>query len=598
MPKVSVIIPVYNTEKFLRKCLDSVCNQTLQDIEIICINDCSTDGSLEILREYAGKDNRIKLIELLENCGAAKARNIGIDIAEGEYLGFVDSDDFIDLDFYEKLYQRAVETKADAAKGVYKYSKNGFIELSINQKIEENKFNFVCEYCSAIFKRKLVREFHLYFPDIIEMEDPVFAFSFAIKAHRVEVVSDAVINIVTHEDSQTAGIPSIERIKAKLEGLKYMLDLANTSDISKEAYGYIFALWFRTITVSALKNKSLEIRKFFAESIIKLSRELKFVQSFKTELKKLDKELLKCIDTCNVDELIILNETNKILFLQGINKEQQKTIEIQQKQKESIISRYVINCLRDSVGENVILISVVNNYEKYKKCISDNPFVEYPSNIRLVDFDNTKDNVYISKRYNSFLNSYDLDNEAWFVFCHCDWELQEDINPILKSLDKTGFYGPVGSKLHFIKDKIYRELTGGCYERRRDGSGLHFIGKRLINSEYTDTFDCQAFIVHSSLIKKYRLRFDENLQWDLYIEDMCIGAKQKYGINSYAIKLDCCHWSGYHVTPKSYYDSLKYINHKYPDGLWGGTVSLIGGKDIEVASEKDILFHKLRQGIL
>lgn len=134
MSKVSVIIPVYNTEKFLRKCLDSVCNQTLQDIEIICINDCSTDGSLEILREYAGKDNRIKLIELFENGGAAKARNIGIDIAHGEYIGFVDSDDFVDLDFYEKLYNKAVETGADAVKGVYKYSENGFIELSINQK--------------------------------------------------------------------------------------------------------------------------------------------------------------------------------------------------------------------------------------------------------------------------------------------------------------------------------------------------------------------------------------------------------------------------------------------------------------------------------
>ena len=117
MSKVSVIIPVYNTEKFLRKCLDSVCNQTLQDIEIICINDCSTDGSLEILREYAGKDNRIKLIELFENGGAAKARNIGIDIAHGEYIGFVDSDDFVDLDFYEKLYNKAVETGADAVKG-------------------------------------------------------------------------------------------------------------------------------------------------------------------------------------------------------------------------------------------------------------------------------------------------------------------------------------------------------------------------------------------------------------------------------------------------------------------------------------------------
>lgn len=133
MPKVSVIIPVYNTEKFLRKCLDSVCNQTLQDIEIICINDCSTDGSLEILREYAGKDNRIKLIELLENCGAAKARNIGIDIAEGEYLGFVDSDDFIDLDFYKKLYGKAKETDADAVKGkLYLYD---IIKPEINKAI-------------------------------------------------------------------------------------------------------------------------------------------------------------------------------------------------------------------------------------------------------------------------------------------------------------------------------------------------------------------------------------------------------------------------------------------------------------------------------
>ena len=96
MPKVSVIIPIYNTEKYLRKCLDSVCNQTLSDIEIICVNDCSTDNSLEILEEYASKDNRIKLIDFKENKGAAVARNAGIDEAKGEYIGFVDSDDFVD----------------------------------------------------------------------------------------------------------------------------------------------------------------------------------------------------------------------------------------------------------------------------------------------------------------------------------------------------------------------------------------------------------------------------------------------------------------------------------------------------------------------
>ena len=105
--KVSVIIPVYNTEKYLEKCLYSVCNQTLSDIEIICINDCSTDNSREILNKYAADDERIKIINFEENKGAAAARNAGIDAATGEYIGFVDSDDYPDLDFYEKLYNKA-----------------------------------------------------------------------------------------------------------------------------------------------------------------------------------------------------------------------------------------------------------------------------------------------------------------------------------------------------------------------------------------------------------------------------------------------------------------------------------------------------------
>ena len=120
MPKVSVIIPVYNTERYLRRCLDSVCNQTLSDIEIICINDCSTDNSLDILKEYADKDKRIKIINFKENKGAAVARNTGIDIVNGEYIGFIDSDDFVDSDFYEKLYNTASENNSDIAKGEYK----------------------------------------------------------------------------------------------------------------------------------------------------------------------------------------------------------------------------------------------------------------------------------------------------------------------------------------------------------------------------------------------------------------------------------------------------------------------------------------------
>ena len=92
MPKVSVIIPVYNVEKYLKQCLDSVVNQTLKDIEIICVNDGSTDNSLEILEEYAQKDNRIIIISQ-ENQGQSVARNIALEKATGEYVGFVDSDD-------------------------------------------------------------------------------------------------------------------------------------------------------------------------------------------------------------------------------------------------------------------------------------------------------------------------------------------------------------------------------------------------------------------------------------------------------------------------------------------------------------------------
>ena len=95
MPKVSVIIPVYNVEKYLSECLDSVVNQTLQDIEIICVNDGSTDNSLEILKEYAEKDSRLRIINL-RNSGVSVARNIGIFAALADFIMFVDADDSIE----------------------------------------------------------------------------------------------------------------------------------------------------------------------------------------------------------------------------------------------------------------------------------------------------------------------------------------------------------------------------------------------------------------------------------------------------------------------------------------------------------------------
>lgn len=113
-PFVSIIVPVYNVEKYLSRCLDSLVNQTLKNIEIICVNDGSKDSSPAILQEYADKDERIVLLNQ-ENSGLSVARNTGMDVVKGEYIGFVDSDDWVDLDFYEKLYNAAKRNNCDIA---------------------------------------------------------------------------------------------------------------------------------------------------------------------------------------------------------------------------------------------------------------------------------------------------------------------------------------------------------------------------------------------------------------------------------------------------------------------------------------------------
>ena len=142
-PKVSVIIPVYNTEKYLRQCLNSVVNQTLKDIEIICINDGSTDNSLQVLNEYASKDSRIIVINQ-NNSGLGAARNSGLKVAKGHYIGFVDSDDWIDLNYYETLYNEGIKNNAILVRTSY------FHEYKNHQEKEK--------VLSGLFERKKLKK--------------------------------------------------------------------------------------------------------------------------------------------------------------------------------------------------------------------------------------------------------------------------------------------------------------------------------------------------------------------------------------------------------------------------------------------------------
>ena len=143
MPKVSVIIPVYNTAKDLKECLDSVISQTLDDIEIICINDGSPDNSLEILREYAQKDTRFVIIDQ-KNKGAGAARNIGISQAVGEFVAFMDADDkYPDNQVLEDLYSKVIENNVLICGGEI----NCFDGVGVNQDFPE--------FCGPSFSLRL-----------------------------------------------------------------------------------------------------------------------------------------------------------------------------------------------------------------------------------------------------------------------------------------------------------------------------------------------------------------------------------------------------------------------------------------------------------
>ena len=186
MIRVSIVIPVYNTEKYLRACLDSVINQTLKDIEILLVDDGSTDSSLEIMREYESKDRDRVHVITKKNGGQASARNLAIPMCKGEYIGFVDSVDRIKPEMYEKLYKMASIEHAD-------YAECGYVNVRVLadgqlEEIPDFGSSRVREYTSVedmfidpmvapwnkLYKRDLLQNSNVIFPEGLIYEDTSF----------------------------------------------------------------------------------------------------------------------------------------------------------------------------------------------------------------------------------------------------------------------------------------------------------------------------------------------------------------------------------------------------------------------------------------
>lgn len=245
MVKVSVIVPIYNSEKYLKRCLDSLIGQTLDDIEIILINDGSTDNSEGIIQEYVEKyKDKIKYISQ-KNSGQAVARNIGIKVATGEYIAFVDSDDYIEKDTYEILYNKATENKCDILCFNLCMDMNGKIEKNTGCVI--NPENIVSKYiineaspCNKIIKRKIFAENKLGFLEDHIYEDLALIPTLALYTDKICYSNEYLYYYNIHEDSTMRQ----KKFNSKMLDIYYAMEylyekFSNSNYIDELEYLYI-----------------------------------------------------------------------------------------------------------------------------------------------------------------------------------------------------------------------------------------------------------------------------------------------------------------------------------------------------------------------
>jgi hypothetical protein len=226
----------------------------------------------------------------------------------------------------------------------------------------------------------------------------------------------------------------------------------------------------------------------------------------------------------------------------------------------------------------------------YAKCVAENPNCE---GCELSFWDNRKNNDRITVAYNGMLAGRPADEEAWYVFCHEDFQMLEPLLPRLAELDKDSLWGPIGATT-VTRFGVYHQwrLLGSVEECKKDGSDSRRIGEKTFCGDIVDTFDCQCLVVHSSLVRRLRLRFDENLSFDLYVEDFCIAADVRGGIVSRILPLEARHWSGGNVQPR-YRVQEAYLDGKYPDSCHTGTSSWTIGKKIPFFRRVTVALKKI-----
>lgn len=217
MPKVSIIVPIYNVDKYLDRCIESILNQTFNDFELILVNDGSKDKCKEIINFYFKKDDRIRIINK-ENGGVSSARNAGINIAEGDFIGFVDPDDYLELDAIEYIYKLAVSNNSNiVAYRMNTYKSDTLISnMPINENIEIysrdkaiikqlNDAYFLYSVCNKLFSKRMFDNTR-FSEDIRYAEDALFNYEMLLKTDKIVISNLRKYNYVINDEGIVSNI--------------------------------------------------------------------------------------------------------------------------------------------------------------------------------------------------------------------------------------------------------------------------------------------------------------------------------------------------------------------------------------------------------
>lgn len=524
--KVSIVVPVCNVEQYLRECLDSCVNQTLREIEIICVNDGSTDHSLDILKEYAAVDERVKIIDK-ENAGYGHTMNIGIDMAKGEYIGIVESDDFVELSMYSELYKTAKENDVDFVKADFNRfvkDENGNLIKKYNRVVKDkNKYYQVLNPSenldlmmgvmntwSGIYSREFMKRYNIRHNETpgASYQDNGFFFQTFCCAKRTYFINKAFY--LNRRDNPNSSVYNTKKAFCMKEEYEFVKDFLKTDEQLWDRFKHIYCIRkFQNYRFSYVKADNESKKKFLNV----------FYDEFNVHIQNHD---------CEIDDFTG-SDKEELLFLLKSPKEY----------------------YRETCDENVkisVIIPAYNESQNIKQCL-DSVCEQTLRSIEIICIDDgsTDDTVEILKQYASNDDRIViLRQENQGAGVARNYGLHAARGEFVCFLDADDWY-PAPSVLRNLliaAKNNNAKICGGSFSNYRNGKiNTVFEGilsnytftehKMMLFSDYQFDYGYHRFIYDLELLKENEITFPKYLRYQdpVFFVKTMLAAKRFYTIS-------------------------------------------------------------------